>query len=338
MRGEEEGEEEEGSGGREEEERKGGVLTGTKVLPPSLGKATSLRLLDISGNRVVKLPAELKQLGNLEDLNASSNLLAELPHEFGELKRLKVRKNLRDGIGTGDEGDEGWEMERSEMSWWAATGREQQQDRQRRHPLLPPQAHASRPPPLRGQPSQDAAGRRWMGGICVAGEAAGAEERRPEVSREAEMVEGERGGWDRRRERGVRGARGVTSGSDFGPAISVKGWAVRMSMRRCASEGGGGGGKKCQERFVCMCFYRRSFDACPTFSLSSSPLAMQVRSTRSRAASSSSAPPPASLACARVNGLEGCWQLTSREASIGVRSAQLFSELARPATRCQAWH
>lgn len=49
-----------------------------------------LRFLDLSGNALTGLPAELGQLKSLEVLNVSNNALTGLPMELGNLTQLRM--------------------------------------------------------------------------------------------------------------------------------------------------------------------------------------------------------------------------------------------------------
>ena len=69
------------------------TLLGLRVLPPEIGKFTSLELLCLIGNKLVNLPPEIGDLTLLKDLNLSHNQLANLPPEIGKCTSLE-RLNL----------------------------------------------------------------------------------------------------------------------------------------------------------------------------------------------------------------------------------------------------
>lgn len=53
------------------------------LLDPVLCQASSLRLLDLSGNSLESLPADIGQLQNLEELDVCDNKLRRLPDSLG---------------------------------------------------------------------------------------------------------------------------------------------------------------------------------------------------------------------------------------------------------------
>jgi leucine-rich repeat protein SHOC2 len=55
-----------------------------------IGQLKNLKSLDLSGNSLTGLPAELGQLKKLETLNVSNNQLTGLPMELGDLTQLRV--------------------------------------------------------------------------------------------------------------------------------------------------------------------------------------------------------------------------------------------------------
>ncbi len=67
-------------------------LSGNKLtsLQAEVRLLTKLRSLDLSNNNLTNIPAELGQLQNLEVLNLKNNKLTGLPYELGNLKSLKT--------------------------------------------------------------------------------------------------------------------------------------------------------------------------------------------------------------------------------------------------------
>ncbi len=65
-------------------------LSGNRLatLPAEVGNLTNLKQLDLSGNRLATLPAEVGNLTNLKQLNLSANQLTALPAEVGNLANL----------------------------------------------------------------------------------------------------------------------------------------------------------------------------------------------------------------------------------------------------------
>jgi small GTP-binding protein len=59
-----------------------------KTLPAEIGELKNLTTLDLSGNQLERLPAEIGELKNLTTLDLSGNQLERLPAEIGELKNL----------------------------------------------------------------------------------------------------------------------------------------------------------------------------------------------------------------------------------------------------------
>lgn len=62
---------------------------GLDELPAEIGMLTELLALDVSKNRLSRLPAEIGRLTKLEELEASDNQFIELPTEIGELVELR---------------------------------------------------------------------------------------------------------------------------------------------------------------------------------------------------------------------------------------------------------
>jgi len=67
-------------------------LSGNQLtsLQAEVRQLTKLRILDLSNNTLTNIPAELGQLSNLEILNLQNNKLTGLPYELGNLKNLKT--------------------------------------------------------------------------------------------------------------------------------------------------------------------------------------------------------------------------------------------------------
>jgi Leucine-rich repeat (LRR) protein len=63
-----------------------------KKIPKEVFLFPNLRTLDLSNNKIVVLPAELGQLTKLEELDLTKNKIDELPKEIGNLQRLRVLK------------------------------------------------------------------------------------------------------------------------------------------------------------------------------------------------------------------------------------------------------
>ena len=57
---------------------------------PTLSKLSHLKTLDVSGNKLSMLPAELGLLSNLKDLLLFDNNIVSLPIEFGNLYQLET--------------------------------------------------------------------------------------------------------------------------------------------------------------------------------------------------------------------------------------------------------
>ena len=71
-------------------------LSGNQLtsLPAEIGKLTNMTRLDLNGNQLTSLPAEIGVLTKLWQLDLSGNQLTSLPAEIGELTNLK-ELNLR---------------------------------------------------------------------------------------------------------------------------------------------------------------------------------------------------------------------------------------------------
>ncbi len=67
-------------------------LSGNKLtsLQAEVRLLSKLRVLDLSDNVLTNIPAELGQLSNLEVLNLRNNSLTGLPYELGNLSNLKT--------------------------------------------------------------------------------------------------------------------------------------------------------------------------------------------------------------------------------------------------------
>lgn len=61
---------------------------GLSEVPPGIGMLNSLRILDLGGNRINRLPPEILKLENLEDFYIRENYLTHLPEEIGCLHNL----------------------------------------------------------------------------------------------------------------------------------------------------------------------------------------------------------------------------------------------------------
>lgn len=55
------------------------LVEGNKINELRLPQAQRLELLDVAGNQLTKLPAELAALPNLQSLHVDGNLITELP-------------------------------------------------------------------------------------------------------------------------------------------------------------------------------------------------------------------------------------------------------------------
>jgi len=59
-------------------------------LPGGIRFLTELQVLNVSGNNMTGIPAEIGQLSNLRILNYSDNGITGLPNELGNLENLEV--------------------------------------------------------------------------------------------------------------------------------------------------------------------------------------------------------------------------------------------------------
>ena|SRR5687767_1221120 len=63
-----------------------------KKIPKEVFLFPNLKTLDLSGNKIEAMPADLGLLTKLEELDITKNKIDELPKEIGNLKRLRVLK------------------------------------------------------------------------------------------------------------------------------------------------------------------------------------------------------------------------------------------------------
>lgn len=61
-----------------------------KVLNHRIGELKKLRVLDVSRNKLVRVPEEIGQLTQLEKLIINRNKIEELPESIGNLKKLEL--------------------------------------------------------------------------------------------------------------------------------------------------------------------------------------------------------------------------------------------------------
>ena len=61
----------------------------TSVLSPEIGQLINLRVLDISGSRIKKIPSEIEQCIYLKSIIANASHLSEIPSSIGNLKKLR---------------------------------------------------------------------------------------------------------------------------------------------------------------------------------------------------------------------------------------------------------
>ena len=67
-------------------------------LPAEIGQLASLTWLDLSGNQLTSLPAEIGQLTSLTYLNHGKNQLTSVPAAIREHKRRGCHVNLDPGV------------------------------------------------------------------------------------------------------------------------------------------------------------------------------------------------------------------------------------------------
>lgn len=68
------------------------------ALPNSIGRLTTLRILDVSSNQITSLPETIGRLTELRVLNASDNALTSLPASLSELTNLQTVKVARNRL------------------------------------------------------------------------------------------------------------------------------------------------------------------------------------------------------------------------------------------------
>ena len=67
-------------------------LSGQKLkkIPPEVFEFPNLKTLDLSKNKIIVLPKEIALLTKLEEIDVTGNHIEELPKEIGNLKRLRI--------------------------------------------------------------------------------------------------------------------------------------------------------------------------------------------------------------------------------------------------------
>jgi Leucine-rich repeat (LRR) protein len=77
-------------------------LSGQKLkkIPKEVFEFPNLRTLDLSNNKITEIPKEIGLLTKLEQLNLTKNKIDELPKEIGSLKRLLILKFRNNGLFT----------------------------------------------------------------------------------------------------------------------------------------------------------------------------------------------------------------------------------------------
>ncbi len=63
-----------------------------KKIPKEVFEFPNLKTLDLSKNKITELPADIGQLTRLEELIITSNKIEDIPKEIGNLKRLRILK------------------------------------------------------------------------------------------------------------------------------------------------------------------------------------------------------------------------------------------------------
>lgn len=63
-------------------------------LPTKIGRCFRLQILDISNNRIMTLPATIGRLENLKLINCSNNPILHLPHEIGGVDDEEHSKDI----------------------------------------------------------------------------------------------------------------------------------------------------------------------------------------------------------------------------------------------------
>ena len=66
--------------------------------PPKIGQLTSLKVLWLSGNRLMSVPPEIGQLTSLEWLQLDDNQLTSVPAAICELRAAGCDVDLDDGV------------------------------------------------------------------------------------------------------------------------------------------------------------------------------------------------------------------------------------------------
>ncbi|MCQ2285611.1 MAG: hypothetical protein MJZ76_01900 [Bacteroidales bacterium] len=61
-----------------------------KVFNKQIAQLSKIRLLDVSGNKLVRLPEEIGQLKDLQTLIINRNKIESLPETIGELRKLEM--------------------------------------------------------------------------------------------------------------------------------------------------------------------------------------------------------------------------------------------------------
>jgi len=69
-----------------------------KKIPKEVFEFPNLRTLNLSNNKITEIPKEIGLLTKLEELNLTKNKIDELPKEIGKLTRLLVLKFRNNGL------------------------------------------------------------------------------------------------------------------------------------------------------------------------------------------------------------------------------------------------